>query len=140
VRAPGCFRFGGPFVPAGGLAPTFRFSLFDNPSGAAGLGSGALLSSADATGTVAPNKTTFDWTNVVIGLSAAGNTNGNVILRVDLLSGGYAAMDNFVVAASNVPGQVPPINPVPEPGTLGLVLAGAGAAGVLARARRRGRR
>ena len=51
-------------------------------------------------------------------LSTAGNTNGNVILRIDLLSGGYAAMDNFVVAASDTPVEVPPI---PEPATVALM-------------------
>ena len=117
-------RWGGPFVPTGGSAPTFRFSLYDNPSGASGLGSGTLLSFADVTGTVAPNKYTFDWTNAVVGLNAAGNTNGNVILRVDLLSGGYAAMDNFVIAASDRPGDVPVI---PEPGTWAMMLLGLGA-------------
>ncbi len=114
-------RQGGPFVPAQGLAPTFRFSLFDNPGAATGLGSGTALSFADVTGTVGPNKYTFDWTNAVVGLSTVGNTNGNVILRVDLVAGGYAAMDNFVIAASDQAGDVPSI---PEPATWALMLAG----------------
>lgn len=114
-------RQGGPFVPAQGLAPTFRFSLFDNPGGAVGVGSGTALSFADVTGTAGPNKYTFDWTNAVVGLSTTGNTNGNVILRVDLLQGGYAAMDNFVIAVSDQPGDVPNI---PEPATWALMLAG----------------
>jgi len=114
-------RWGGPFVPVGGEAPVFRISLFDNPSGAAGLGDGAPLSVAEVSGTANPLKNTFDWTNVVAGLSTAGNTNGNVIVRIDLLSGGYAAMDNFVIAASDTSGEVPPI---PEPGMLSLMLGG----------------
>ncbi|MEP6833348.1 MAG: PEP-CTERM sorting domain-containing protein [Gemmatimonas sp.] len=121
-------RFGGPFVPAGGLAPTFRFSLYDNPGGASGLGSGTALSFADVTGVAGANKFTFNWTNFIVALDATGNTNGNVILRADLLSGGYAAMDNFVVAASNVAGEVPTV--APEPSTyamlgLGLIVVGA---------------
>jgi len=92
-------NWGGPFVPVGGAAPVFRFSLYDNPSGAVGLAGGTPLSSLEATGTLNPVKNTFDWTNVVAALDATGNTNGNVILQIDLLSGGYAAMDNFFIAA-----------------------------------------
>ncbi|MBI1323233.1 hypothetical protein GC170_08605 [bacterium] len=104
-------RWGGPFVPVTGEQPTFRFTLFDNPSGATGLGSGSILSTIDVTGTASP-RNTFDWTNAVVGLDAAGSTNGKVTLRIDLLSGGYAAMDNFVIAASDRIGDVPV---VPEP-------------------------
>lgn len=125
-------RFGGPFVPAGGAAPSFRFTLYDNPSGATGLsGDGVVLDSATATGVVGPNKYTFDWTHAVLGLDAAGSTNGNVTLQIDLLTGaGYAAMDNFVVVASNEKGVIPGI---PEPGTWALM--GAGLALLAARAR-----
>lgn len=126
-------RWGGPFVAAGGQAPVFRISLFDNPGGAAGIGSGTALSWADVTGTANPLKNTFDWTNVVVPLSTAGHTNGNVILRIDLLTGGYAAMDNFVVAASDTPGEVPPI---PEPATVALILGGLAALAAHARLRR----
>ncbi len=127
-------RWGGPFVPTGGMAPTFRFSLFDNPSGQAGLGAGAPLSFVDLSGTVASNRYTFNWTNVVAGLSTAGNTNGRVILRIDLLSGGYAAMDNFVIAASDDFGSVPG---VPEAQSGLMLLAGLGVVGAVAARRRR---
>ena len=127
-------RQGGPFVPAGGLAPTFRFSLFDNPGGATGLGSGTPLAFADVTGTVSPNKYTFDFRNVVVALNATGNTDGNVILRVDLLSGGYAAMDNFVIAAADDPGGG--LGVVPEPATWLLFGAGAAVLGAADRLRR----
>jgi len=126
--------FGGPFVPAAGAAPTFRFSLYDNPSGLPGLGAGAPLDFADVTGTVAPNKWTYDWTNSVVGLDATGNTNGNVTLLIDLLSGGYAGMDNFVIAASDIEGEVPPI---PEPETYALTLVGLGALAMVARRKKR---
>ena len=117
-------RFGGPFVPAGGVAPSFRFSLYDNPSGATGLGSGTALSFAERTGTLTTSKFTFDWTNVIVGLDATGNTNGNVILEIVLRSGaGYAAFDNFTVAAADQSGVIP------EPETWALLLAGLGAMG-----------
>jgi len=113
--------WGGPF---NSTAPTFRFTLFDNPSGATGLGAGTILSTVDVTGT-SSLRNTFNWTNQVVGLDAAGNTNGKVTLRIDLLSGGYAAMDNFVIAASDRIGDVPA---VPEPSAwislaTGLILA-----------------
>jgi len=129
-------NFGGPFVPAGGAAPTFRFSLFDNPGGAVGIGGGTLLSSAEATGTLNPVKNTFDWTNVVAALDATGNTNGNVILQIDLLSGGYAAMDNFFIAASDVAGEVPGAV-IPLPPGLALMIGGALLLGGAARRSRR---
>jgi hypothetical protein len=133
-------RQGGPFVPTGAV-PTFRFTLYDNPSGAPAVAGSPELSFTDVTGTPGPNRYTFDWTNVVVGLSAVGNTNGNVILTINLLSGGYAAMDNFVVAASDVAGQVPPIAAVaPEPTTGVLLASGAVGVGLLARRRRVRRR
>lgn len=97
--------FGGPFVPPG-AAPEFRFTLFDNPSGAPGIGGGTVLSSLQATA-AASARDVFDWTNVVLPLAALGNTNGNVILQIDLLSGGYAAMDNLLIEASETPAVVP---------------------------------
>jgi PEP-CTERM motif len=115
--------FGGPFVPVGGLAPIFRLSLFDNPGGGVGLGSGTLLDSADITGTAAPLRNTFDWTNHIVALDATGTVNGNVILRIDELQGGYAALDNFVIAASDNPGDVGG-GQVPEPSVLGLLALG----------------
>lgn len=120
-------RWGGPFVPTNGLAPIFRVSLFDNPSGGVGVGGGTLLDSHDVTGTVAPNKWTFDWAEYTLALDATGNTNGNVILQIDLLQGGYAAMDNFLIAASDTAGDVGGGGQgVPEP--LSIALLGIGIA------------
>ena len=126
-------NFGGPFFD--GKPPTFLLSLYDNPSGAIGLGTGTLLSSATVTGTIAANRWTFDWTNHVVGLSTAGNTNGNVTLRIDELEGGYAALDNFVIAASDTPGSIPAI---PEPETWALMLGGLASIAALGRRRRNG--
>lgn len=125
-------RFGGPFVPTGGLAPVFRISLFDNPGGGVGLGSGTPLDFTDITGTVAPNKFTFDWTDHIVALEATGTVNGNVILQIDLLQGGYAAFDNFVIAASDNPGDV---GTTPEPAMLGLLALGLVSMGIARRAR-----
>jgi len=97
--------FGGPFVTSG-TEPVFNFTLFDNPSGLSGVGSGDILSSFQATAS-ASDQTVFNWTEVLFGLDARGNTNGNVILQIDLLSGGYAALDNFIIAASDKSAVVP---------------------------------
>jgi len=97
--------FGGPFDPTG-TPSEFRFTLFDNPGGAPGIGSGTVLSSLDATAAASPGNV-FDWTSVVLPLAALGNTDGNVILQIDLLSGGYAAMDNLLIEASETPAVVP---------------------------------
>lgn len=118
-------RWGGAFV-APGTVPAFRLSLYDNPGGAIGLGSGVLLDSVDITGTPGANRWTFDWTHHTVALDATGTTNGNVTLRIDELRGGYAALDNFRIAASDTPGDT---GSVPEPGSLalaGLALAALG--------------
>ena len=129
--------FSGPFVTPGAV-PTFEFTLYDNPSGTTGLGNGTILDVLQASGTASP-RTVFDWTEVLLPLDASGNTNGNVTLRIDLLSGGYAALDNFRIAASDTAGDIgvitpetsidPPAEAVPEPTTmLGIALAGSGLA------------
>lgn len=128
-------RWGGAFVAPGTL-PSFRLSLYDNPSGAIGLGSGALLDSVDITGVPGANRWTFNWTHHTVALDAARATNGNVTLRIDELTGGYAALDNFRIAASNTAGDTGS-GTVPEPGSLalaGLAVAGLG----LSRRRRAG--
>lgn len=127
--------FGGPFVPVGGAIPVFEFTLFDNPGGLPGLGGGTILDSQQAAGT-ASARDVFDWTDVLLALDASNATNGNVILRIDLLSGGYASMDNFRIAASDTPGDVGNPTVVPEPPS--LILLGIGLVGLLV-ARRRNR-
>ncbi len=122
--------FGGPFVPAG-VEPVFEFTLYDNPGGATGLGSGTVLSTLQATGT-ASAQSDFDWTEVLLPLDAAGNTDGNVTLQIDLLSGGYAALDNFLIAASDTPGDV---GVVPIPASVWLF--GSGMLGLLGFSRRK---
>ena len=123
-------RFGGPFVPAGGAAPVYRFSLFDNPTGAAGLGSGIALDSFDATAPFNISKDSFLWSHVVGGLDASMSTNGNVILQIDLLSGGYGAFDNIVVSADDFQAGVP------EPGTWAMFIGGFALVGGATRRRR----
>ncbi len=110
--------WGGPFVASGGQAPTFHLSLWDNPTGAVGLGGGTLLASANITGNLSSAANRFNWTNHIVGLDATGNTNGNVTLVIDELVGGYAALDNFRIVASDVQGDV---GRVPEPASLSLL-------------------
>jgi hypothetical protein len=120
---------GGPFVPTGNPAsiPIFRFSLFDNPSGAVGIGAGTALDSFTATGLMNPSKNSFLWSQALGGLNAANSTNGNVILQIDLLQGGYASFDNLRVVASNTKGDV---GAIPEPATWLMLIAGFGLMGV----------
>jgi hypothetical protein len=125
--------FGGPFVPVTGSIPTYEFTLYDNPSGASGLGAGTILDTQQAVGT-ASARDVFDWTSVLLALDATGTTNGNVILRIDLLSGDYASLDNFRIAASDEPGDVGNPSQVPEPST--FVLLSIGLAALLAARRR----
>lgn len=129
---------GGPFVPGSGVTtnpgtePTFRFSLFDNPSGANGLGAGTALDFVDVTGTVS-DRNVIDFVTAVVGLDASGSTNGNVILRFDLLTGGYAGFDNITIAASNTEGDVG--QNLPGPGTLPILAAGLALFGFVRRKR-----
>lgn len=111
--------FSGPFVNDGDI-PVFRFTLFDNLSGANTTGSGAILDQFDLTGTASPRHLT-DWTSAVIALSTAGNTSGNVTFQIDLLQGGYAAFDNLLITASTEAGNV---GEVPVPAALPLFLGG----------------
>lgn len=124
-------RFGGPFVPVGGFAPTYRFTLFDNPSGTANIGSGTVLDSFDATALFNPSKNIFLWKHVIDGLDASASTNGNVILQIDILTGGYAAFDNIKVSADDIRAGVP------EPTTWAMMIAGFALAGASLRGRRR---
>ncbi|NET54785.1 MAG: hypothetical protein F6K47_00805 [Symploca sp. SIO2E6] len=114
----------GPFLPTDGALPVFEFTLFDNPSGSLGTGSGLVLSSQQASGSIS-DRSVFDWTEVLLALDASASTNGNVILRIDLLSGNYAALDNLRIVASNTPGDFG--KSVPEPAsTLVFCIIGIG--------------
>jgi hypothetical protein len=128
--------FGGPFVPLSGpdAIPTFRFTLFDNPSGTTTIGGGTILAQADFSG-VASARDTFDWREATFGFSTAGNTNGNVTLQIDLLTGGYGAFDNLRITASDEEGDLG--GEVPLPASIYLLGGGLLGFGALARRRRR---
>lgn len=115
--------FGGPFNPPAGSVPTFRFTLYDNPAGGTSLsGNGTVLDQFTGSGVASP-RSVFEWTQLLAALDATGNSNGNVTLQIDLLSGNYAAMDNFRIAASDTPGDTGGNGTVPEPQTLALLAA-----------------
>lgn len=114
---------GAPFIFADGVgyAPTFRFSLFDD-SGSSGVGTGALLDQFELAGTES-QRHVLDFTTGTFGLDASGSTDGIVTLQIDLLTGGYAAFDNLIVASSDTEGDVGQVS-VPLPPT-GWLLLGA---------------
>lgn len=118
---------GGPGAPIAAASdiPKFVFTLFDNPLGGTGLGSGTVLDQATMTGT-ASDLDTLEWTTGTFALDASQATNGNVTLRVDLVQGGYAAFDNFLITASDTAGGGLPSVPLPA----GVVLLATGLAGL----------
>ncbi|WP_028578737.1 PEP-CTERM sorting domain-containing protein [Desulfogranum japonicum] len=124
--------YGGTFI-SDGEVPTFKFTLYDNPTGTVNTGYGTILDSFELQGT-ASAQSVFDWLTGEFSLNTAGNTNGSVTLQIDLLVGSYAALDNLlIVASNNQVGSTPA--PVPEPTT--MVLFGCGIAGLAAVHRRR---
>lgn len=128
---------GGEFVNNGDPSsiPIFRFSLFDNPGGGLGVGSGAALDFFDVIGLANPSNSIFLFSEALGGLDATGSTNGNVILQIDLRQGGYAALDNLRVVASNTKGQID-VPGIPEPATWAMMIMGFGAMGTIIRRRR----
>lgn len=114
-------------------APVFRFTLYDNPTGAAGVGSGLVLDTADLVG-VASALDTLNWTAGSFAFDASGSTNGNVILQIDLLSGKYAVMDNFLITTSDT--ALGGISSVPTPASALLLTTALGGLGFAARRRR----
>jgi hypothetical protein len=122
--------FGAPFV-FGGEMPEFQFTLYDNPTGTDGLsGNNTILDQKTLTGT-ASDRDVFDWTSGVMAFDTTGNTNGNVTLQIDLLTGGYAAFDNMRITASDTPGDLGTV--VPLPASAWMLLAGFGVLGAMAR-------
>jgi len=121
--------FSGPFVTPG-VVPDYQFTLYDNPGGATSLsGNGTILDQKTGTANAANLPTVFDFKQLLLPLDASGNTDGNVTLQIDLLTGGYAAVDNFLIAASDTPGDVggetPPAVPLPAALPVGLIVLGA---------------
>jgi hypothetical protein len=117
-------RFSGPFNGAAAV-PVFAVRLYDNPAGTTGLqGNGTVLASTTITGVASPSRSLFNWTEHVVALNAAGSTNGNVTVQLDLLNtqgAGYAALDNFRIVASNTAGD---LANAPAPATLAAFAVG----------------
>ena len=131
----------GPFTPPTGIEPEFQFTLYD-------VTTRAVLDRYTLTGT-ASDRAVFDWTSAAFAFDTAGKNGGGVDLEIDLLSGGYAALDNFLITASDEAGDLgggddggtsviptppgpapdpgPTPAPVPLPASLPLLLFGAAA-------------
>ena len=129
--------FGGPFNPLSGAVPVFQIILFDNPSGGTALsGNGTVLDFAQITGVASSSRSQFNWTEHTVALNASGSATGNVTVRIDLLNtlgSEYAAFDNFLILASDTPGDVGgPV--VPEPAS--ITIFGVGLAALLTTRRR----
>lgn len=131
-------RFGGTFNTTASV-PVFKVTLFDNPSGSVGLsGNGTILATTQITGLASTSRSTFNWTQHTLALNAGAATNGNVTMQIDelnTLGGGYAALDNFLIVASNTPGDVSSPVATPEPAT--IVAFGLGVIGLLSTRRAR---
>jgi len=57
----------------------------------------------------------IDFTNEIIALDASDSTNGSVTVVLDLVAGGYAGLDNFLIVASDTAGDVGVDPVVPDP-------------------------
>lgn len=110
--------------------PDFQFSLFDG-QGVGGIGGGTLLD-RKVFSPEASARNVIDFSTFTFGLDAKNTTDGLVTLQIDLLTGGYAAFDNLLIAASNTEGNV---GVVPLPAAAWFLLGGLGLLGGL-RARR----
>lgn len=113
-------NLGGPFTILPPAAPEFRFTLFDNPSGAAGVGTGLTILDQTTASATSSARNVVDFTSVILALDGMNATNGNVILQVDLLTGGYAGFDNLLITSSDTAGDV---GDVPVPAALPLFLS-----------------
>ncbi len=116
----------GPFV---NNDPIFSLTLLDTPGGIFNMGSVysyKSLGSVTVSGVTSSSSIfTFDWTENFVSLNTKGTSDGNVTLLIDLVQGGYAAIDNLVVSASDTP---QPVSGTPEPAT--MLLLGTGIIGL----------
>ncbi len=95
IDVDGC---GGPF---GVETPRFALRVLDNPDGIFDWNDD-LLDEKTLEGVAAPNAWSFGWSRATIALDASKATNGTVILVFDLVSEGYAALDNLKITATRV--------------------------------------
>ena len=110
---------------------------FENPSGGTALsGNGTVLDFAQITGVASSSRSQFNWTEHTVALNASGSATGNVTVRIDLLNtlgSEYAAFDNFLILASDTPGDLGG-RVVPEPAS--ITIFGVGLAALLTTRRR----
>ena len=90
---------GGPF---GLSTPSYRLTVYDSPGGVFDIFSPGNVLDEDTVFGSGPGDTpfTFAWSSVASGLDVSASSDGNITVMFDLLTSGYAALDNIVIEAS----------------------------------------
>ncbi|MEO0485353.1 MAG: hypothetical protein AAF092_05525 [Pseudomonadota bacterium] len=95
-------------------------------------GNGVVLDSASLSGTDSALDI-LDWTQGEFSFDTSGSSTDFITLEIDLLSGGYAVLDNLQIAAADSAGEgfSGTGGPAPVPVPAGFVLALSGLSSLL---------